>query len=223
MALRLLIERVFGADVRQAPLTAGAHGKPCISGLAGDFNLAHTGGLALIAAGRNACLGVDLELERSLRLSQPRRLILETAAERLAPDWALPPVGNTRTLQAWARLEAAAKATGRGIGRTLADLGVWGAGRALDGCAPERAGVPEGTRGPDGALIGVVDLDLGPDRFAALAGTGVLAAPRVARLPESEAALEAMRHGAAIADNSGVDLAPAPPHKGPVRSVAQPG
>lgn len=216
-ALRLLIERTFGPQYREIPLVRGPRGKPRLEGLPGDFSVSHANGFALIGLGPVARLGLDLEFTRVVHLSDPRRAAIEAAAHTLAPGVVLPDDPERRFLQAWTRLEAVAKATGFGIGRTLSALGVWG------GEPPSTPGHPLGER-PELDGLTTVDLQPGHGGIAALAvSLEGGPAPSIHRLPADLAALAALRAGAAIAGNSGVDLSPAPPHKGPVRSVAQPG
>ncbi len=224
-ALRLLIERTFGSQYRQIPFVRGPRGKPKLEGLPGDFSVSHANGFALIGLGPVARLGLDLEFTRVVHLSDPRRAAIEAAAFALAPGVALPDDPEHRFLQAWTRLEAVAKATGFGIGRTLSALGVWGGERASEtgGNPPSPPGHPLAELSGLGGLT-TVDLQPGQGGIAALAvSLEGDPAPCVHRLPADMAALAALRAGAAIAGNSGVDLSPAPPHKGPVRSVAQPG
>ena len=91
-----------------------------------DFSLSHIDGYALIGLARSGQIGVDLEAERGARISSLRREAMIAAATGLSRD-PLAGAADARFVQAWSRLEAFAKADGRGIGRTLADLGLRGA------------------------------------------------------------------------------------------------
>lgn len=217
IALRLCLWRRFGADIARHPFEPGPGGKPRIAGLAGDFNLAHSGGCALIGVGSVVALGVDLERSRALHLSAARQAALVEAADGLATDpLAGDPLageGPARVLQAWARLEALAKADGTGIGRTLKRLGAWGPGR-----------VPAaGARAAPEVSLEIFDLPVAAPFYAAVALPAGTRRPPLQRLPEDEAGLSGLVGGAPLGANSGVDLSPLPPHKGPRRSVAQPG
>lgn len=122
-ALRLLVRHHFGTGWADVALQYGDHGKPSLPGLAGDFNLAHSGCYAIIGLTREAAIGVDLEVVRDVRLSPERRAALIAAAGESSaahPAAAEP----TATITAWVRLEALAKARGHGIGRQLTEAGV---------------------------------------------------------------------------------------------------
>lgn len=196
-ALRLLIEHRFGALWRGRPLLRGPHGKPRLEGHEGDFSLAHAGSLALIGTTDGGCLGVDLELPRTLRFTGARADALMRAASRIAID----PAAIDGPLSAWVRLEAVAKATGLGIGRVLETLGARSGGEAGAASAPGNWPRAEG-------------IDLSPLELGASVGEGSPAAvalhsvaaalarsqrggpaPAARRLPADRAALMALRAG----------------------------
>lgn len=122
-------------------------GKPLLADTSLAFNVSHAGGRALIALGRVGALGVDLEPERTLRMSADRQRALVRAAadvssalardDRLTASEAEPLADASGVagdlpsahgvLRAWVRLEAVAKAQGGGIGRLLTATGVLGA------------------------------------------------------------------------------------------------
>lgn len=218
MMLRLLVGRTFGTRWASMPFASGPHGKPALPGLAGDFNIAHTQSAALVGLGPVAAIGVDLETLRPVRLDARRRLAIAEAAIRVADGAALPVMDEARTLQAWARLEALGKADGLGIGRTLSRLGVWG---RPDGSAAAASGL--GEDGPEPSPLAVRDVEAGPGFHAAVAVPRGTEVPALQCLPLQAPALAAIRAGGAPARNSTVDLGPPPGHKGPQRSVAQPG
>jgi phosphopantetheinyl transferase len=127
VAVRLLLQHTFSAAVAGLTLEPDAYGRPSLpQGIAGAFSLSHTQGHALIAVSRRPHVGVDLERSRVLQMSPPRRAIVEAAAENVA-NAPLPGTGDDRLLQAWVRLEALAKADGRGIGHLLTAAGAIGA------------------------------------------------------------------------------------------------
>ncbi|MGE5266016.1 MAG: 4'-phosphopantetheinyl transferase family protein [Deltaproteobacteria bacterium] len=170
--LRRLIARTFGRSFAEVPFAAGPHGKPCVPGLPGDFNLSHTGAkeagaFALIGIGPAASIGVDLEQSRIVRLDSRRRAKIAEAAIRAAEGAELPPDEEARILQAWVRLEAWGKAEGRGIGRTLTHFGIWG----------RETGALSASKEPGGAALVVFDVDAGPGLW------GAVAVPRASQRP----------------------------------------
>lgn len=219
MALRRLLARTFGRHAARQHFVAGAHGKPALPGLPGDFNVSHTAvepavvlaplagnrTLALIGLGRVAAIGVDLEPERTVRIDRRRRTMIHEAAILVAGGQALPEFDEARTLQAWARLEAWGKANGRGIGRTLTHFGIRGQGQERSGSLD----LPQTVEG-----LCVHDLPLGPRLFAAVAMPRGVALPIVRVLPSDPAALDAALGGSTPVSNSGVDLAPGAGQKG---------
>jgi 4'-phosphopantetheinyl transferase len=136
VALRVLVERAFGPAWRRVPYEISATGKPSLAGAGGAFSLSHVPGLALIGLARAGTIGVDLEKLRPLRLSDERRARIERAALDVAGGAPLPEAPERRALQAWVRIEAAAKADGCGVGPLLTRLGVARAGRGPDEPAP---------------------------------------------------------------------------------------
>jgi 4'-phosphopantetheinyl transferase len=129
-ALRLLIERVAGPAVRGQPIVRAPGSKPLLGGGSAGFNLSHTDAHALIGVSRGQPLGVDIEKLRPARMSERRMAEIVALGAGLG-DRPLPRSGSgRRLLQAWARLEAFAKARGAGLAQTLADAGLRGKGRA---------------------------------------------------------------------------------------------
>ena len=66
MGLRVVLERVAGAEVRGQRFVRGAGGKPRLGAGRTGFSLSHTEGLALIGVVRAGAIGVDLEMTRTL-------------------------------------------------------------------------------------------------------------------------------------------------------------
>lgn len=131
VALRLALAHTFRNDKARHPYARDRHGKPRLAGLPGDFSLAHTDGAALIAVSTNGRVGIDLEAPRTPRLDERRRQRIEAAAEDLPGPGPLPAeaAADARFLMAWTRLEAFAKADGRGMGRLMTALGIVGSHR----------------------------------------------------------------------------------------------
>jgi 4'-phosphopantetheinyl transferase len=123
-ALRILLERMGGPQVAKTPFVTGAGGKPGLADGSVQFSLSHIEGHALIGLTRTGEIGVDLERDRPLRMSDRRRAELIAAAAGLAGKPVAGASPDVRFLHAWCRLEAFAKARGYGLGRTLADLGL---------------------------------------------------------------------------------------------------
>jgi len=126
VALRILLERAIGAGWRGTPFVRAPGAKPYLAGAPVSFSLSHVPGWSLIGVGNVEPLGVDLERRRAVNIRAPRRFLLERAAMALSKETLLPEHGDARTLQAWVRLEAFAKADGRGIGRLLTQLRIVG-------------------------------------------------------------------------------------------------
>jgi 4'-phosphopantetheinyl transferase len=139
--LRHLLGGYLGRGPGAIELESGERGKPSV--VAGDgveFNLTHSGGLALLAFARENPVGVDVELAGRVRdpLAVAEREFGQEEAERLrALDSAqLEP----EFLRLWVRHEAALKCRGEGLG---------------------------GDDDPDGLVL--VDLDVGSGAAAAVA------------------------------------------------------
>lgn len=126
VAMRLVLEQAFGAGVRGGPITRSALGRPSISGLRGDFSLAHVADHALIAVVAGGSVGVDLERTRPVRMDARRQAAIERAAALLGVEAPLPQIAPGRFLMAWVRLEAYAKARHTGMARLLTAIGAMG-------------------------------------------------------------------------------------------------
>jgi 4'-phosphopantetheinyl transferase len=116
-ALRLLLGRYLGQDPRDLAFAAGAHGKPYLaSAPAIEFNLTHSGDLALIAVSSNRPVGVDVESLGRRTLDVP-----SLARRVLCPrehHWLSRIEQRSRLhafLQLWACKEAVSKAAGAGF------------------------------------------------------------------------------------------------------------
>ncbi len=91
-------------------------GKPVLADGSLEFNLSHSGALALVAVSRDLQVGVDLEHPRDFKneAGMARRICCARELEHLAcatePD---------ELLRLWVRKEAVVKATGEGLGNGL--------------------------------------------------------------------------------------------------------
>ncbi len=179
IALRIIIERAHGPQWRKVSYVFGDTGKLALPDSQGDFSLAHADGYALIGVIRRGRIGVDLERPRDIKIAANRQRAIIAAAVQLVPDQALPEDDTAGFIQAWVRLEALAKADGRGIGHVLTVLGARG---REEGTSP----VPGAAKPP----YAVVDLALGSGFFGAVALGNTLDCPvTVSQLPTEAPAL----------------------------------
>ncbi len=124
IALRALLLQRLEPTVARRALAPRPQGKPELPGSSIELSLSHSGHHALIGLSHIGAIGVDLEAPRAMPMSPPRREAIVNAGIAVGGGSPLP--GGTesaRTLAAWVRLEAVAKATGEGIGRLLTRLG----------------------------------------------------------------------------------------------------
>lgn len=128
-ALRLLLERVGGAQIRRQPFVSADAGRPALACGRIEFSIADSGDYLLLAVSTVGRIGVDIELPRVLRMAAPRIDRLIASAEAMGSPSPSP-------LQAWTRIEAFAKAAGPSLAATLARLGIQGHGDGLGGLAP---------------------------------------------------------------------------------------
>jgi len=118
--LRALLARYLSLDPAVLELSLGEHGKPMLdSGGAApiQFNLSHSGEIALYAVSAERAVGIDVEVERRAidELRVAAGVLGSAETERLA---ALDPETRTREfLRAWVAHEAAVKCRGGGLGR----------------------------------------------------------------------------------------------------------
>jgi 4'-phosphopantetheinyl transferase len=191
-ALRIVLERAQGPDVRGAVFERSPAGKPRLATGDADFSLSHTAGLALIGVARPGTIGVDLERERKLAMSDRRREEVGAAAAGLcAEEPGEGPVDDKALLLAWCRLEAFAKARGQGLAVVLGDLGLRkSSGRAL----PPAAIAVAAQRLAREAGLRVADAALPRGLYGAIAVEGSARLPRLRRFPTDRAAIQRLLH-----------------------------
>jgi 4'-phosphopantetheinyl transferase len=137
-ALSQLVPAVDSGDWR---FERGTTGRPALVAehrLAMDFNIAHTQGLVVMAAGHDVRLGIDVErLERKRSLDIARRYF---SAREIAALESLPAEAQARRfVELWTLKEAYLKADGSGIAGGLGSMTFdWNA----DGIRFERASDP---------------------------------------------------------------------------------
>jgi 4'-phosphopantetheinyl transferase len=120
-ALRAVLGRYLGRPARSLTFMYGAYGKPALdeahAGL--DFNLSHSGEVAVIAASWGRAVGVDVELRRPLPDLAALAERSFAPGERSALD-AVPEAERPAAFfRCWTRKEAFIKATGRGLAQPL--------------------------------------------------------------------------------------------------------
>jgi 4'-phosphopantetheinyl transferase len=129
-ALRYVLADRLGCSPASIRLSYGTNGKPMLEGGGRhvEFNLAHSGGDAVIALASRAAIGVDIELLRPIAdVESLARLVFSDVERReleLAPD----PV--SAFLNGWTRKEAYVKALGLGLTAPLTEITVSLSGRA---------------------------------------------------------------------------------------------
>ena len=120
-SLRRVLGLVLGVPPAAVPIARGRRGRPQLAGpdAALDFNVSHTGGVALIGvrriSGRAARIGVDVErADRVLGSDRLARKFL-TSSERATVEDLEPDERRRAFLRYWTCKEAMSKATGDGL------------------------------------------------------------------------------------------------------------
>jgi 4'-phosphopantetheinyl transferase len=111
--LRLILGRYLGLAPERIEFTTTGNGKPALVGGEVRFNVSHSGGLALVAVGRDVELGVDVEQvrEREGHLDMARRFFTQREVARVNSLEAF--------YHVWVRKEAFLKALGLGLSHGL--------------------------------------------------------------------------------------------------------
>ena len=124
-SLRRILSAYAGMAADELAFRTGRYGKPELVGAPSatpvEFNLSHSGDLALVAVARDAPVGIDVErwddrvehIDLATRFFSP---VERDALQRLAPSHADVQEGF---FSAWSRKEAYLKASGHGIARGL--------------------------------------------------------------------------------------------------------
>jgi len=115
-----VVRDILATELGDAPRIAiGAHGKPYLVDGKLDWNLAHSGDLALLAISRTGPVGIDLEQHRVLRDpgAIAARYFTDREARAIAAD-------ASAFFRIWVRKEAVVKAAGTGLIVTLDQLDV---------------------------------------------------------------------------------------------------
>ena len=128
-ALRSILADYLNCEPQKIVFQTGPHGRPRLAGHHIDFNLAHSGNLALIAIGTGPGIGIDIEALREVKdvLTLSRR---HFQADELAEVESAATHERSRAfLSCWTRKEAVIKSTGLGL--------ALGPSRINAGCGPE--------------------------------------------------------------------------------------
>ncbi|ASQ46396.1 4'-phosphopantetheinyl transferase family protein [Legionella clemsonensis] len=113
--LRAILGRYLKHPPSELLFTYGSHGKPSVKSLCNlEFNLTHSGELALLAIGQQFPLGIDIEFFSArpyLGLAKTVFSALEVAQLSALPPW-MQPLGF---FHVWSQKEALIKACGLGL------------------------------------------------------------------------------------------------------------
>jgi 4'-phosphopantetheinyl transferase len=156
---REILSRYVGVAPADLRFEAGDRGKPQLAGPAGglQFNVAASGGLALLGVRADGEVGVDLELVRLQFDWRPLAASFFTWAENRALASLASDAGRAAFFRCWTRKEAYVKARGEGLSRPLDGFEL----------AVERAPAVERMAG-----WWIRELDAAPGYAAAVAGDG---------------------------------------------------
>ena len=120
-ALRLILAEHLSCDPLALRFSADERGKPTLEGATLQFNLSHSGALALIAVAQSRQVGVDVECLRPIPELAGIADRICTRDERAALDAVAEPDRDGAFLALWTRKEAFAKMTGEGVGALSRD------------------------------------------------------------------------------------------------------
>ncbi len=128
ISLRHILAKTLGVPPAEVRFTLGAHGKPAIARdhNQGDwqFNLSHSGDIALIAVTQRRSIGIDIEVLRPVPRQMMEILPSLSPAEQTALQLVDAPARSTAFLRCWTRKEAVIKALGAGLTIDLASFTV---------------------------------------------------------------------------------------------------
>ncbi len=121
VGLRLILANELSCNTKDLAFTYGAHGKPSMEMPLGvaplHFNLAHSGGIAVLAITRSCPIGIDIEQHRKVDPKLAYRFF--TNAEWMKISEAESQTQTELFFRFWTLKEALLKATGDGIQRGL--------------------------------------------------------------------------------------------------------
>ncbi len=124
-SLRRVLGRTLGVPPADVPIIRGQRGRPRLGGETRlDFNISHTGDVAIVGTSNNARVGVDIErVDRRINVAGiARKFLTENERASIAPlD---PDTGRRTVLELWTCKEAMSKATGDALTAPFACLDV---------------------------------------------------------------------------------------------------
>jgi 4'-phosphopantetheinyl transferase len=121
-AVRTILGQLEGITPSSLKFGSGPHGKPYVEGetpnggsSAIEFNVSHSGGLALIAATRGRSIGVDLEQIRAIREADRIIESFFTKVEQAQFAEIAAAERDAAFMRGWTRKEAILKGLGKGL------------------------------------------------------------------------------------------------------------
>jgi 4'-phosphopantetheinyl transferase len=120
-ALRLLLGRYLTCDPLTLHFAVSTNGKPFLENQELQFNLSHSGGIALIAVAQSRQVGADIEQVRPMPDLQAVAARVCTPVELVRLSGLAGRERECAFFAMWTRKEALAKATGEGIGAIVGD------------------------------------------------------------------------------------------------------
>lgn len=120
-ALRAVLGAYLGVPPRSLTFSYGAHGKPALEGAHAslDFNVSHSGEMAVVAAAWRRAVGVDVEQWRPLPDLEAIAARVFAPAERATLGALADAERPAAFFRCWTRKEAFIKATGLGLAQPL--------------------------------------------------------------------------------------------------------
>ena len=156
--LRILLGRYLRVEAARIRFNYGAGGKPALSSPATNlqFNVSHSGGLALYAVTWEGAVGVDVERVRAI--PEAEQIAARWFSAREVAEWGALPSGQRAEgfLRYWTRIEACVKASGQGIAEALVQVQA--------ATVSARSDEASSTLHPAGARVDCVLCDLRPVR-----------------------------------------------------------
>ena len=124
-SLRVLLGRELAVAPGEVPIVRGTRGRPQLAGDAKlDFNVSHTGSVAIVGMSRGGRIGVDVErLDRAINVAGIARKFL-SAAERDAIAAVDAEAARCTVLTLWTVKEAMSKATGDALSAPFSSIDV---------------------------------------------------------------------------------------------------
>jgi 4'-phosphopantetheinyl transferase len=120
-ALRLLLGQYLTCDPLSLHFAVSSNGKPFLENRQLQFNLSHSGDIALIAVAQGRQVGADIEQVRPMADLQSVAARVCTPGELVRLSGLADPERERAFFAMWTRKEALAKATGEGIGAIVRD------------------------------------------------------------------------------------------------------